>query len=556
MSKASKVNELKTILEHFDPESIQDLESARVSLRLLLNLVEEVTRENQALRQEVQSLRDEVNRLKGEQGKPDIKPPKGERPDHSSDKERHEPQKRSRSRKLNKIVVHREQKLEVDKSQLPADAESKGYVEVVVQDIEIKPNNTRFLKEKYYSASQGKTYLAPMPPGYDGEFGPGVRSLVISLYYGSGMTEPKIVEFLSNFDISISAGQVSNFLVKGQESWHEEKAQVVAAGLASTEWQHTDDTGTRVNGENQYCHIFCNPYYTAYFTRPHKNRLTVIHLLQGTETVQFLLNPNALAWKETFKTPQWALKVASQWPQEPSLTQATLEEWIARDLDKLNDQQQARILESAALAAYYSQQTPTHPVIPILLSDDAPQFRDITPYHALCWVHEGRLYKKLMPFLPYHQLLLDNFQTDFWGFYHQLLAYRSDPSPPEAQRLHDKFDDLFSTTTGYQALDQRIAKTKQKADKLLLVLDFPDLPLHNNPAELGARQRVRKRHISFGPRTQDGVQACDTFMTLAETAKKLGVSFFAYVYDRVSGASLMPSLAQLIQNQIPAQASS
>ena len=61
MSKASKVNELKTILEHFDPESIQDLESARVSLRLLLNLVEEVTRENQALRQEVQSLRDEVN---------------------------------------------------------------------------------------------------------------------------------------------------------------------------------------------------------------------------------------------------------------------------------------------------------------------------------------------------------------------------------------------------------------------------------------------------------------------------------------------------------------
>jgi len=122
-----------------------------------------------------------------------------------------------------------------------------------------------------------------MPPGYDGEFGPGVRSLVISLYYGSGMTEPKIVEFLSNFDISISAGQVSNFLVKGQESWHEEKAQVVAAGLASTEWQHTDDTGTRVNGKNQYCHIFCNPYYTAYFTRPHKNRLTVIHLLQGQQ---------------------------------------------------------------------------------------------------------------------------------------------------------------------------------------------------------------------------------------------------------------------------------
>ena len=100
----------------------------------------------------------------------------------------------------------------------------------------------------------------------------------------------------------------------------------------------------------------------------------------------------------------------------------------------------------------------------------------------------------------------------------------------DAKRLRRRFNELFSTTTGYDQLDRRIARTKEHADKLLLVLDFPEIPLHNNPAELGARQRVRKRIISFGPRTQDGLEAWDTFSTIAETAKKLGVSFYAYLY--------------------------
>jgi hypothetical protein len=79
-----------------------------------------------------------------------------------------------------------------------------------------------------------------------------------------------------------------------------------------------------------------------------------------------------------------------------------------------------------------------------------------------------------------------------------------------------------------------------------MVLTHPEIPLHNNPAELGARARVRKRDVSFGPRTPEGAKAWDTFMTLAETATKLGVSFYHYIHDRVSGASQMPSLADLI----------
>jgi len=83
-------------------------------------------------------------------------------------------------------------------------------------------------------------------------------------------------------------------------------------------------------------------------------------------------------------------------------------------------------------------------------------------------------------------------------------------------------------------------------EKLLVVLDHPHIPLHNNPAELGARQRVRKRDVSFGPRSQSGRVAWDVLMTLAETAKKLGVSFYSYIFDRISKQNKFPSLADLI----------
>ncbi|MGI8915330.1 MAG: hypothetical protein ACR2JY_16365, partial [Chloroflexota bacterium] len=111
---------------------------------------------------------------------------------------------------------------------------------------------------------------------------------------------------------------------------------------------------------------------------------------------------------------------------------------------------------------------------------------------------------------------------------------------------------LFATVTGYAALDDRITKTRAKRDCLLLVLEHPELPLHNNPAELAARSRVRKRDVSFGPRTDDGIRAWDTFATLAATATKLGVSLSGYFRDRLSGAPQLPSLASLISLRAPA----
>jgi len=67
-------------------------------------------------------------------------------------------------------------------------------------------------------------------------------------------------------------------------------------GLSSSPWQHLDDTSTRVNGQNGYCHIVCNPLYTAYFTTSAKDRLTIIDVLTNHRPRRFLVNAEALGY--------------------------------------------------------------------------------------------------------------------------------------------------------------------------------------------------------------------------------------------------------------------
>jgi hypothetical protein len=117
--------------------------------------------------------------------------------------------------------------------------------------------------------------------GYEGEFDPGIKALAIVLYFGANVTEPKMLAFFHYFEVQISAGQLSAFLIKNQAVFHAEKDALYKAALNNSPWQQIDDTGTRVNGQNQHCQILCNPLYTAYFTTAKKDRLTIPGLRQG-----------------------------------------------------------------------------------------------------------------------------------------------------------------------------------------------------------------------------------------------------------------------------------
>jgi hypothetical protein len=536
------------MLDKLELNAIQD-ENARELIRQLANLVEKLSADLRDAQVEIQRLRDENNRLKGEQGKPKIKENTQKSPptNHSSESERHQSRQRHKSSKKAEIQIDREQVVEVDPAVLPKDAKLKGYEDVVVQDILLQTDNIRFYKQKYYSASTRKAYLAELPRGYEGQFGPGIKALALVFYYGIGTSEPKILEFFDNVGIHISAGEISNLLIKKQESFHAEKDAVYEAGLQSSPWQQTDDTLTRVDGQNQHCHVVCNPVYTSYHTRASKERLSVLDVLLNGHRRLFRLNEETIGHLRGMPWSKAAWRKIQSWKSEQDWEEAAFLERLGEGLPRLSDQQRKTMIDAAAVAAYHAQRD--YPVVQVLVCDDAPQFNWLGQEMMLCWVHEGRHYKKLMPVIGLHRELLDDFLKQFWEYYHQLLNYCQQPAVEERLRLETEFDDLFSSHSGYDALDQRISKTKAKVDSLLLVLQYPELPLHNNASELGVRQRVRKRDVSFGPRTEDGKRAWDTFATLAETAKKLGVSFYRYLHDRISADNQFPLMADLVKKR-------
>ena len=540
------------MLEGFDPTTIQDVESARQCVVRLLNLIEALQADNQALRETNQRLQDEINRLKGTPPRPAVKanapsPDPATRNDYSSEKERQKPKAWNKSSKLDQIRIDREETLRVDPAGLPGDVQFKGYEEVVVQDIILRTDNVRFRKEKYYSASEQKTYLASLPRGYEGEFGPGLKALVIAWHFGANMTEPKILDQLRDVGIRISDGQLSRWLIRDQERFHGEKSARYEAGLRSSPWQQIDDTATWEKGQNRRCHAVCHPLYTAYFTTATKERLAVLDVLQDFRARRYRLNAEAFGFLEMFGVSWRVVNALKQLPPETGLSEGEFLRLLNEHLPQLGPQQKSRVLESAAVAAYHAQRE--WPVVRLLVGDDAPQWKCLTAELALCWIHEGRHYKKLMPYVAHHVQLLESFLDRYWAYYDQLLSYRERPTPEEKARLEKAFDTLFATVTSYEALDERIAKTRAKKESLLMVLEHPEIPLHNNRSELDARRIVRQRDVSFGTRSAEGTRARDTFLTLVATAKKLGVSFYQYVYDRISGAHQMPSLADLIREK-------
>ena len=534
------------MLENFDPNTIQD-EAVRQVVLYLMNLVENLHATVQEQAEEIQRLRDENNRLKGEQGKPKIKANKAASP-LSSEKERRESKPHRKANKQAEIRIDRVEVLKVDHEQLPQDAEFKGYEEVVVQDIDFRTENIKFRKEKYSSPSQKQTYLAALPAGYKGQFGPGVRAWVVALYYAAGMSEPNILELLHTVGMSISAGQLSDFLIKDQEQFHAERTAVVRAGLASSSWQHLDSTGTRVNGKNQQCHVLCNPLYTAYCTLATKDRLSLLRVLMGGGEPVFRLNELALTLvKQLGVAQKWCQQLTQRLPPEQEWNETKLDELLDEHLPKLGTKLRKLIKDGLAIAAYRTQTV--YPVVELLVCDDAPQCNWLTLELALCWIHEYRHYKKLIPRIPYHRKTLDSFNESFWKLYRQLLAYRQNPNQKDAHYLRGEFERLFEQTTGYDQLDERKMLTLAKKDHLLMVLSHPAILLHNNPAELGARQRVRKRDVSLQARTTEGIGAWDTFQTLVSTAKKLGVNIYQYLHDRMTHTNQCPSLATLIEER-------
>jgi len=123
---------------------------------------------------------------------------------------------------------------------------------------------------------------------------------------------------------------------------------------------------------------------------------------------------------------------------------------------------------------------------------------------------------------------------------------KENPNKIMSMHVQERFDSIFSTVTGYKTLDDRIAMTQKKKEELLLVLDYPNVPLHNNLAEIAVREGVIKRKISYGTRSELGKLAWENMLSIIDTCRKLEVSFYRYLYDIFSDSYSMPRLSDLI----------
>ena len=171
------------MLDELDPAAITDLASAQQALVRVRNVVEELSARVATLTAENQRLRDENNRLKGEQPKPRMLPKKRAKQDHSSERERRErPKAWCKRAKVPELRIDRVEVCRLDRSTLPADAVLKDYQEHTVQDLVLHTETVLFRRERYASASTGRTDTAPLPEGYDGgAFGPTLRASAVYL---------------------------------------------------------------------------------------------------------------------------------------------------------------------------------------------------------------------------------------------------------------------------------------------------------------------------------------------------------------------------------------
>ena len=515
-------------------------------IKTLLNKVDEQENKISDLSSEIQKLKDENNRLKGEKGRPVIPPNKNENNDsQNKNKNNNKESGRGKNKIPKDIEVHQTEEKDVDKKFLPGDAQYKGSRNVIIQDINFSLNNIKFILHKYYSPSSGKTFEGELPPEYKGSlFGPGIWSFVIQFHYEGRMTQNIIFKILKGLGVQISEGEISNMILC-HEKFVEEQRSAREAGISRSNYSQIDDTGARLNGKNGYSIAVCNQYFTDYFTSFSKNRESALRALAGTE-LKYMINEVALDYidkkigNKKIVKHLWKLKSKRLYNLDEFLKEILNAPWLRGQINSWVK----HIREGCALGAFRKNFLGVRSKI--LICDDAPQFKGILEYLGLCLIHEERHYKKLTPRHPDFIKAVEDFRKLFWEFYDELKDYKENNSEKRKKELSDKFDLIFAGDTCYFVLNQLMKKTREKKDELLLVLEFPEIPLHNNTSELAMREKVIQRKIRGYFRSLEGARASDIFLGLMGTCRKIGISFGEYLKDRFYHRFELPPIGDLI----------
>jgi len=541
-----QAEQLSQQAEQLSQQAEQISQQAEQISRLLVR-IDELVNAMALLKEDNQGLRDEIAVLKGQKPRPKIPPsqlegPKGGNKGGEGNKPKIPRGKHPRKKKT-LLEIHQEQV--VQPHFIPEGAVFKGYKSYDVQDLVCRSNNTRFLIARW-KLPDGTYVCGELPKGIHGHYGPELIAHILNDYYACRVTEPLLLDKLHQQGVLISAGQLNNILIDAKDLFHEEKDELLVAGIAAHNQIQTDDCGARHKGKNQYTNVIGNEWFSVFSTTDSKSRVNFFRLLQNGRD-EYLLNEDALAYLQGLNAPSYLSGYISLSIGEKF---TSLESWQAFLVERnLTRKTEIRLVTEAALSASVIENG-----IPRDLGvhgDDAGQFDAFI--RSLCWIHEERHYRKIIPANEQARADLDRVRDGIWTIYRDLKTYRENPHDELKKALAKQFDDLFlDLETSSATLNKRLRTTHAKKQELLRVLERPDTPLHNNSSETDARAAVVKRKVSGGTRSDAGRAARDTFLSLKQTCRKLGLNFILFLKDRISAKCEIPRLAEIIRQRAEA----
>ncbi len=503
-------------------------------------LVAELLELIQLQMEEIQFLRDEIARLKGQKPKPNIKPSRLETASTRAKAKRR--RKRPKKSKTKKIEIHEVVSIQPDN--LPDGSKLKDYQEYIVQDLIIGNWNICYRRQRWQTPS-GEYVLGKLPEHVTGShFGSTLTAFILYQYYGCHVTQPLIKEQLHELNVNISTGQINNIIIKNKDRFHDEKDQILSTGLKVSSYINVDDTGARHDGQNGYCTHIGNEYFAWFKSTDSKSRINFLNLLRCQYT-DFVLNDQALEHMAEQRLPEYQLSKLSCHKNKIFKNETRWINFLKRQ--KIKTERHKRIATEGALVGSITYHG-FNPELAII-SDDAGQFKVFL--HGLCWIHAERTIQKIVGFNDRHNQLLQQVKADIWELYNDLKKYRQNPADKEKKDLENRFDALFTRKTGFATLDQALKRLFLNKSELLLVLQRPDIPLHNNLSERDIREYVKRRKVSGSTRSDMGKECRDTFTSLKKTCRKLGISFWQYLQDRIECKNKLPPLYELMETELP-----
>ena len=498
------------------------------------------------LRIEHQAVKDELARYKKLPPRPPQKPSGMEKatdlPDVAAGGTKGERSTRRRGSNLEKLKIDR---TVVVKADAPAGSRFKGFEDIVVQDVAFHPLVTRYRRERWLTPD-GQTVIAPLDPGVVGGYGPHLHRLILMLHFQGQMTCERILALLNGAGVVISKRQVVRLLVAKLETFRAEDEEVLTAGLSSSRFVTVDDTGARHQGKPGFTTHIGSDRFAVFRTGPSKSRLAFLRNLLGG-AARYVINEAALVYMRDNNLPQAALdKLASCatriFPSDQDWMQR-LSELGLNELTITPDP--VRVASEGALWGALQEEGRLGELV--IVSDGAGQFR--VGVHAQCWIHAERLVHKLIPANQIQHKAVEVARRMIWWFYGKLKEYKLAPSPERAEILRAQFKRIFDRAkTGYAALDSLLRRLLRLEDRLMRVLERPEIPLHTNASENAIRGFVIIRKISGGTVSEKGRQARDAMLGLDKTCKKLKIRFFDYLGARLGIPGLqIPRLATLVR---------